>query len=57
MTEQMVPPRPFRPLRYGSPVGQGAPLLRVENIVKHFEISGGLLGISRVSARYGPSTG
>jgi oligopeptide transport system ATP-binding protein len=28
----------------------GAPLLRVENLVKHFEIRGGLLGISRVGA-------
>ena len=38
--EQAVPP----------PTSEGAPLLRVTDLVKHFEIRGGLLGISRVGA-------
>ena len=34
-----------------APVGAGtAPLLSVRNVVKHFEIRGGLLGISRIGA-------
>ncbi len=53
--------RPMSGDRDGDQPGPGAPagdspgetLLRVENLVKHFEIRGGLLGISKIGARAG----